>query len=138
MDLARTFILRSLRFHARSHVGTMLGVAVATAVLVGALAVGDSMRESLRELNLQRIGQIDFALPGKDRLFRAELAHDISDAQTKAAPVLFLPGTASNPDASARANHVQILGIDERFWSLAPSPSSLKIDGVFVNAALAE
>lgn len=116
----------------------MLGVAVATAVLVGALAVGDSMRESLRELNLQRIGQTDFALAGKDRLFRAELALDISDAQTKAAPVLFLPGTASNPDASARANHVQILGVDERFWSLAPSPSNLKIDGVFVNAALAE
>ena len=76
MSLARTFILRSLRFHARSHIGTMLGVAVATAVLVGALAVGDSMRESLRELNLQRIGQTDFALPGKDRLFRAALARD--------------------------------------------------------------
>lgn len=138
MSLARTFILRSLRFHARSHVGTMLGVAVATAVLVGALVVGDSMRESLRDLNLQRIGQTDFALPGRDRLFRAELARNISDAQTKAAPVLFLPGTASNPDASARANHVQILGLDESFWSLAPSPVNLKIDGVFVNAALAE
>jgi putative ABC transport system permease protein len=138
MNLARTFILRSLRFHARSHIGTMLGVAVATAVLVGALVVGDSMRESLRELNLQRIGQADFALAGKDRLFRARLAQDISDAQTKTAAILFLPGTASNPDASARANHVQILGVDERFWSLAPSPSNLKIDGVFVNAALAE
>ncbi len=138
MSLARTFILRSLRFHARSHAGTMLGVAVATAVLVGALAVGDSMRESLRELNLQRIGQTDFALPGKDRLFRAELARDFSDAQISAAPVLFLPGTASNPDASARANHVQILGVDEQFWSMAPSPSNLKLDGVMLNAALAE
>src|SRR4051794_34258709 len=138
MSLARTFILRSLRFHARSHVGTMLGVAVATAVLVGALAVGDSMRESLRDLNLQRIGQTDFVLAGKDRLFRAELAHDISDAQISAAPVLFLPGTASNPDASARANHVQILGVDERFYSMAPSPSNLKLGGVMLNSALAE
>src|SRR4051812_38548615 len=122
MSLARAFILRSLRFHARSHAGTMLGVAVATAVLVGALAVGDSMRESLRELNLQRIGQADFALPGKDRLFRAELAHDFSNTQISATAMLFLPGTASNPDASARANHVQILGVDEQFWSMAPSP----------------
>lgn len=138
MNLARTFFLRSLRFHLRSHIGTMLGVAVATAVLVGALAVGDSMRESLRDLNLQRIGQTDFALAGKDRLFRAELARDLSDPQTTAASVLFLPGTASNPDASARANHVQILGVDEHFWSLAPSPSNLKIDGVMVNSALAE
>ena len=68
----------------------------------------------------------------------AELARDISDAQTKAAAVLFLPGTASNPDASARANHVQIIGVEERFWSFAPTPSNLKIDGVFLNAALAE
>jgi putative ABC transport system permease protein len=66
------------------------------------------------------------------------LARDISDAQTKAAAVLFLPGTASNPDASARANHVQIIGVDERFWSFALTPSNLKIDGVFLNAALAE
>ncbi|MDB6059293.1 MAG: hypothetical protein JWO95_3137, partial [Verrucomicrobiales bacterium] len=96
------------------------------------------MRESLRDINLQRIGQTDFVLAGKDRLFRAELAHDISDAQISAAPVLFLPGTASNPDASARANHVQILGVDERFWSMAPSPSNLKLDGVMVNTAVAE
>jgi putative ABC transport system permease protein len=141
-NLARTFILRSLRFHARSHVGTMLGVAVATAVLVGALAVGDSMRESLRELNLQRIGQTDFVLAGKDRLFRAQLANDISDKDVpvlvRAAPVLMLPGTASNPDASARANHVQVLGVGERFWSFAPAPTGLKFDGVLVNDALAE
>src|SRR4051812_29872672 len=124
MNLARTFILRSLRFHARSHVGTMLGVAVATAVLVGALAVGDSMRESLRELNLQRIGQANFAVVGKDRLFRAALASDITDhtmtvtphVMYYAAPLLLLPGTAANPDASARANHVQILGVDASFW----------------------
>jgi putative ABC transport system permease protein len=140
MNFPRTFILRSLRFHARSHVGTVLGVMVATAVLVGALAVGDSVRESLLALNLERIGQTDYALAGKDRLFRADLALDMTDqgASVYGVPVLLLPGTAANPDASARANHVQIIGVDQRFWGIAPSPSSLKIDGVTVNAALAE
>ena len=44
----RGLIFRSLRFYARSHLGSLLGVAVAGTVLVGALTVGDCMRESLR------------------------------------------------------------------------------------------
>ena len=44
---SRTLIKRSLRYHWRSHLGVVLGAAVATAVLVGALAVGDSVRYSL-------------------------------------------------------------------------------------------
>jgi len=50
MTRRRQLIFRSLRFYARSHFGSVLGVAVAGTVLVGALAVGDCARESLREI----------------------------------------------------------------------------------------
>ncbi|MHC4908628.1 MAG: hypothetical protein ACYTF9_02765, partial [Planctomycetota bacterium] len=69
--------LRSLRFHRRSHVGVMLGTAVAAAVIVGALLVGDSVRATLRTQTLQRIGRSDIALIGGDRFFRAALADAI-------------------------------------------------------------
>ena len=53
------FISASLRHYRRIHIAVALGVAVATAVLTGALLVGDSVRGSLRDLTLQRLGNID-------------------------------------------------------------------------------
>jgi ABC-type lipoprotein release transport system permease subunit len=129
-------IWSSLRFYAKSHLGTVLGVAVASAILVGALAIGDCVRESLRDLALARIGKTTFALASADRFFRSALAEDLQPA----AAVLQLPGTAATPDDSARANHVQILGVDEKFWSLAQTSVSEKIppDSVVLNTALAQ
>ena len=44
--------LKSLVFHRQVNLAIALGVAAATAVLTGALIVGDSMRGSLRDLTL--------------------------------------------------------------------------------------
>ena len=73
-----TLIRRGLRFHARSHLGTLLGVVIGSAILIGALAVGDSVRESLRAIALSRLGKTGFALASNDRFFRAELAKNFS------------------------------------------------------------
>ena len=53
---------RSLAYFWRINLAVLLGVAIATAVLTGALIVGDSVRESLRHLVLHRLGGIDYAL----------------------------------------------------------------------------
>ncbi len=55
-------IRRSIRYHWRLHLGVLLGAAVGAAVLVGALFVGDSVRTTLREQALRRIGPFDLAL----------------------------------------------------------------------------
>jgi ABC-type antimicrobial peptide transport system permease subunit len=140
--LWRQLIFRSLRFYARSHLGSLLGVTVAGTVLVGALAVGDCARESLRGMALARLGRIRFALPGKDRLFRGALAEDLRPAISNglAAAALQLPCLAANQDGSARANHAQILGVDDHFWAFAQSPPALPrdwSDGVLLNQPLA-
>jgi ABC-type lipoprotein release transport system permease subunit len=111
-------------------------VTVAGAILVGALAIGDCVRESLRDLALARIGRTTFVLAAADRFFRSALA----DGLQPAAAVLQLPGTAATPDDSARANHVQILGVDEHFWALAQTPVSQQIPpgSVVLNSALAK
>ncbi|MFM1945633.1 MAG: hypothetical protein RI897_4615 [Verrucomicrobiota bacterium] len=135
-----TLIWRGLAFHARSHIGTLLGVAVGSAILTGALLVGDSVRESLRQLALQRLGKVDVALAGGDRFFRSELADRLGlGYRPVAAPVMQLDATVATPDDKGRANGVQLLGVDERFWRLAvvepefPSPAE---DEVLLNGRL--
>ncbi len=72
-----TLIRRSLSFHARAHLGVLLGAAVGSTALVGALVVGDSVRGSLEEQALSRLGQTQVALASGDRFFRAQLAEQI-------------------------------------------------------------
>ncbi len=136
-----TLARRSLFYHARSHLGAVLGSAVAAAVLIGALVVGDSVRGSLRQMALARLGKVDFALASNDRLFTTGLATNLHrQMRAVTAAVLQLPGSAVNSDSSARANNVQILGVADDFWKFSPSSQNILIppDGVILNAALAK
>src|SRR3954452_3614434 len=74
---ALRFILSSLWHYRRIHLAVAMGVAVATAVLTGALLVGDSVRGSLRDLTLQRLGYIDSALVTR-HFCRAALADELA------------------------------------------------------------
>ena len=114
---------RSLIHFWRIHLAVLLGTSVATAVLTGALLVGDSVRGSLRGLTLVRLGGIDYALVS-EQFFREELASDLLRTPASAeqledpAPAILLNGTAINANTRARASRVQIQGIDERFLNL--------------------
>jgi putative ABC transport system permease protein len=144
----RTLIRRSLRFHWRSHLGVVLGAAIGSAALIGALVVGDSVRGSLREQALARIGNIHLALNAGDRLFRSALPPDLQDdlrdrnSQAVAmASVLITAGSAATTTGDARVNQVQVLGVAEDFWELAGhsnSLNSLPPNTVGLNRALAE
>src|SRR6267143_766696 len=133
-----TLVRRSLRFHARAHLGVVLGAVVGSAALVGALVVGDSVRGSLREMALARLGNVDVALSGGDRCFSDEL--DLSAPSVQCAPVLQVLGSVALPDGSARANRVQVLGIDSHLKQLQPSAPGFSgegLDEVVLNAVLA-
>jgi len=128
-------ILRSLRFYWRTHLSVLAGVAVAGAVLTGSLVVGDSVRFTLKQHALARLGRVTQALTLPEHFFRAGLADDLSEIiSSPVAPALILRGSAALPDGRARANDVQVLGVDERFWKLGGAHNK----GVAVNARLAE
>ncbi|HWM91636.1 MAG TPA: ABC transporter permease [Thermoanaerobaculia bacterium] len=105
-------LTRSLTHFRRASLAVALGAAVASTVLTGALLTGDSVRGSLRDLTLERLGGIDQALVSS-RFFREELAADL-----KAAPLIILQGTAVHGETGARAAGVAIYGIDARFAGL--------------------
>jgi ABC-type antimicrobial peptide transport system permease subunit len=140
-----TVVGRSLRFYRRTHLGVLAGAVTAAAVLTGALFVGDSVRYSLRMMALARLGAVQVAMASADRFFWAaladEMALDLRDAQAVAAPILRLNGVAVTPDGASRANNVQVLGVDRRFWSLAPGRAQSRenplTEGVALNHALA-
>lgn len=128
-------VLRSLRFHWRSNLWVLLGSLLAAAILVGALAVGDSVRYSLREMALARLGARDgaggvhLALTGGSRFFRAELAPTLAaDLNVPAAAVILLPATAAAGEGEARAGRVQVVGVDPAFWRLGGAESPLTAD----------
>ena len=52
-------VVRGLTHYWRSNVAVVTGVATAVAVLAGALLVGDSVRGSLSDLVVQRLGRTD-------------------------------------------------------------------------------
>src|SRR5215831_15032155 len=141
-----TLIRRSLRFHARAHLGVAIGAAVGSAALIGALVIGDSVRDTLRERALSRLAGTYFALAAQDRTFRSDpIAFnpvsymDPSGTNTSivilmpllpatsgqesmisrpwSTKVLLLPGTASVPSGTARANQIQVYGVDKQFWN---------------------
>ncbi len=104
---------RSLLFFWRESLAVLLGTAVASTVLTGALLAGDSVRGSLRDLTLERLGRIDLALVSEG-FFREKLAEDLGGA----APALAARGSAVHGGSQARASRVEIWGVDDRFAKL--------------------
>ena len=134
-----TLIGRSLRFYWRTHLGTVAGVALAAAILTGALVVGGSVRFTLEQLAIARIGLVTQALSMPEHFFRSRLADDLSsEIHSPVAPVLQARGSVVLPDGRARANDVQVLGVDDRFWQLGRAQNYGGLKGGVISARLAE
>lgn len=126
-----TLTLRSLRYRWKSHLGVWLGAMLGSGVLIGALIVGESVRQTLRDLGLQRLVGFALGLSTGDRFYRSELFTPLEPHHTLAGYVppfdgidpaqheltaypvslLHLPGTMSRQDGQARANRVEIYGV---------------------------
>ena len=132
LHLARGDVRRSLIYYWRVHLGLLLGTAVATTALTGALLVGDSMRGSLRDLALERLGQIDYALLAA-HFFRSDLTTELPGGH---APAILLNGSARHTKTQALAAGVQIQGIDIRFSALFPESDPALRDALKPSAEL--
>jgi len=96
-----------------------LGVAVATAVILGALVVGDSMRGSLRFIAMDRIGEIESVLVAP-RWFEQDLSQNLTQNDPSLGTVhsLILVQQSLAENGAHRAGEMSLFGIDQAFWSL--------------------
>ncbi|MDA7980030.1 MAG: FtsX-like permease family protein [Pirellulales bacterium] len=128
-------VLASLVHHWRVNVAVALGVAAGAAVLSGALFVGDSVKGSLRDLALDRLGDVDYVLVAP-QFFRGELAEELEsvpgfdDSFRDAQQAIALSATLLNAKTRQAAGDVELMGIEDDFWSLGSGgPSEPNITG---------
>lgn len=115
---AWTLLRRNLLHFRWANLAVAAGVAVATAVLSGALMVGDSVNGSLRDLALRRLGPVDYAAAGAT-FFRDDLGRRIAASAElgrvfpSTATGILVRGSAADADGQARAAGVQIAALDD-------------------------
>lgn len=114
------FILKSFWHFRKQHLAVFAGTLISTAVLTGALIVGDSIKFSLKQTVEARLGNTKFAMQTGDRFVRSELANTISkDLNIATSPLLMLESIAINTESNIRINKTQVYGIDQSFWELS-------------------
>lgn len=124
------FISRSLVYFRKQHLALFLATVISTAVLTGALIIGDSVRSSLEHLVDLRLGKTQFAIATGSRFVRAELANEIAAGlHVQAEPVFLVRGIAIRPDNDRRINNVQVLGVDQGFFAFADGKYSAPAPG---------
>jgi ABC-type lipoprotein release transport system permease subunit len=120
-DAVPSLIRRGLTYYWRTHLAVVFGVATAVAVLAGALLVGDSVRGSLRDLVVGRLGKTDY-LVASAGFFREQLATDLQSqpeslrAFTSVVPLVVANAVVSVQQTGRRAGQVRVYGVDDRFW----------------------
>ena len=107
----RTF-WRTAKHYWQIHLIVALCTAVATGVLAGALIVGDSMRGSLRNITLERLGTIQHALIA-DHFFEPNILNRQNMVQA-----ILLNGTVVAAETDTRASKVNLYGVDHIFFDL--------------------
>jgi len=116
--MTRTRLLfNTLAYHGRANLTVALGAMVASAVLTGALLVGDSLRGSLSDRADRQLDGTEHALVG-GRFFREQLATTLPG---QVRPVILLQGSVRSGDH--RAGRVTVIGVDDRFGLGSQSPT---------------
>ncbi len=117
----------------RSHLPVAAAVAVATAVITGALLVGDSVRGSLRDLVTERLGRVDavLQLPARTEASLAtQLNIQAAFSTATCLPAILQSGAieASGGMTGGRAIPTAVIGVPQEFWELGPGgpPHPLK------------
>jgi ABC-type lipoprotein release transport system permease subunit len=126
-------IRRNLGYYWRTNVAVVSGVAAAVAALAGALLVGHSVRRSLRDLVLGRLGNTDAAVVTAG-YFRERL----SEAFPGSCPLIALQGFVTHQESGRRASRVLVYGVDERFWNFHGWDRKVGERQVLLSSALAQ
>lgn len=138
----RQLIARNLLHFWKRNLLLALGVAISTAVLTGALIVGDSVKYSLDEIVSQRLGDVNLMMQAGDRYFTGSLVEKFGDnSDASCAGVLVTDGIAVADGGRKRLEGMHIYGVDRHFdavGGLSDFYGELQGDSVIISSNLAE
>mgnify|MGYP001578301102 CR=1 FL=1 len=128
-------VLRSFIYYWRTNLAVVAGVATSVSVLAGALAVGESVRGSLRDLVLARLGRTELVVSAPI-FFRDALAPALAEATGRpTSPLIAVEGVVTHEPSGRRAARVLVYGVDERFWQFHGRGAPAALDGRSVVAS---
>ena len=114
----KTIIFQSIKHYKKAHLLLALGIALSTAVITGALIVGDSVSHSLVKATQYRLAKVQYALTAGDRFFPKDLAHELSRVCDKDfSSLLSLNAKVSSDGGKRTVSNAQIWGVDSGFDS---------------------
>ena len=134
-------IWKNLLFYWKRNLALAMGVAISTAVITGALMVGDSVKHNLNKGIDLRLGAVTHTVLAGDRFFTESLALKMEkELNIPVAPVLLLDGMAIGEGGEKRINRIQIVGINESFDRVLKANTNFKTlteDEVIISQNLA-
>ena len=134
------YILQTIRHYLKLNFTIVLGIALSTAILVGALIIGDSVRYSLQQITVQRLGKTSQVITAGERLFGQQLAEKMAaKTNAKVASVLRANGFGVINGGELRINQLAVWGIDKAFGEFSDKPELFELKGneVAINENLA-
>jgi len=109
-------ILKSIWFYRKLNLTIVLGIALSTAILVGALIIGDSVKFSLEQITVQRLGNTSQVITAGERLFRQQLAKELTKKTgVETSALLRANGFGVIDGGDLRINQLAIWGVDSTF-----------------------
>jgi len=133
-------ILKSAWFYRKLNLTIILGIALSTAILVGALIIGDSVKYSLQQITVQRLGKTSQVITAGERLFGQQLATLLAKKTgTETAALLRANGFGVINGGELRINQLAVWGVDATIGNFATYPElfQLKQNEVAINENLA-
>ena len=133
-------LLRNLRYYRKEHVMLLAGMILSTAILTSALIIGDSVKFSLNDIVVKRLGSTRQIIQTNERFFPASFSKKLgNEIHARTAPVLLLRGMSTSESGESRVPNVQVCGVDSNFWKIGGcSMPELKENEVIINNKLAE
>lgn len=143
-----SLVYRTLAHYHRLLIPVALGVAVASAVIVGALLIGDSMRGSLKHIAMDRIGLIQrfliaprwFKESAIPQFNRDSNQHGLMLIQSVVAEYQSQTPEEQGKISTHRVTEMTLFGIDPSFWKLGTLQPEKQLRGqsIILNQSLAK
>ena len=133
-------ILKSAWFYRKLNLTIILGIALSTAILVGALIVGDSVKYSLQQITVQRLGKTSQVITAGERLFGQQLANELAEKTgTETAALLRANGFGVIDGGDLRINQMAVWGVDATIGNFTSYPELFQLQNneVAINENLA-